>query len=32
MTNRTVLKILIFDFLNFLTFFSTHQKTLPGKF
>ena len=30
--NRTVWKILIFDFLHFLTFFSTHQKTLPGKF
>ena len=30
--NRTVWKILIFDSLHFLTFFSTHQKTLPGKF
>ena len=29
---RTVWKILIFDFLHFLTFFSIHQKTLPGKF
>ena len=29
--NRTVWKILILD-LHFLTFFSTHQKTLPGKF
>ena len=30
--NRTVWKILIFVFLHFLTFFSTHQITLPGKF
>ena len=30
--NRTVWKILMFDFLLFLTFFSTHQKTLSGKF
>ena len=31
-TNRTVWKILIFDFFHFLTFFSTHQKTLLGDF
>ena len=32
MPNWTAWKILIFDFLHLLTFFSIHQKTFPGKF